>query len=359
MEDDKKLQEEFIQFLAQQLGAKTEQDLTQKVKKLGKEGVKKYYDAFVQYKQKQAKKAAHGTKLTYFKHLKNQCPEGEEVVYYKVGGRVGCGCQKVKKAEDGVEFSNPVKPNKNSNKSNLKKKYINPDDTVHLKKIGIRDLTPTGKTGYKKLLPSEYRKASEEDKQKIDDKDAKRGRQIFEKGSKIKKNCGGVKLAKKGEKVCPKCGKVHSAGMGCAVAKFKKHYQGGSLNEIPFMQKAGKLIDPRAEEVKARAQRNAQNRADAKGMFKGMISGQIVPTLPNLGRMIGSAYKGWIDPEVSPYLNTGVAPIAGRAKSVGEILQRRADWLNSLKTMRSSGVTWEEIGPKWQSFWNKYGREPW
>jgi hypothetical protein len=26
---------------------------------------------------------------------------------------------------------------------------------------------------------------------------------------------------KKGGEVCPKCGKVHSAGIGCAVAKFK------------------------------------------------------------------------------------------------------------------------------------------
>ena len=154
MEDDKKLQEEFIQFLAQQLDAKTEQDLTQKVKKLGKEGIKKYYDAFVQYKQKQAKKAAHGTKLTYFKHLKNQCQEGEEVVYYKVGGRVGCGCQKIKKAKDGEEIP-------------------------------------------------------------------------FKKGSKTKKNCGGIKFVKKGEK-------VHSAGMGCAVDKFKKHYQGGNLNRTFF-----------------------------------------------------------------------------------------------------------------------------
>jgi len=32
-----------------------------------------------------------------------------------------------------------------------------------------------------------------------------------------------MKLAKKGDKVCPKCGKVHSAGMGCTVAKFKMH----------------------------------------------------------------------------------------------------------------------------------------
>jgi hypothetical protein len=30
-----------------------------------------------------------------------------------------------------------------------------------------------------------------------------------------------------------------------------------------------------------------------------MISGQIVPTLPNIGRMISSAYNGWVEPETA------------------------------------------------------------
>ena len=44
---------------------------------------------------------------------------------------------------------------------------------------------------------------------------------------------------------------------------------------------------------------NTQNKNNAKGLFKGMISGQIVPTLPNIGRMISSAYNGWVDPETA------------------------------------------------------------
>jgi hypothetical protein len=48
-----------------------------------------------------ARKAAHGAKLNYFRKLKNQCPEGEELYYYKKGGSVGCGC---KKKEDGGEI---------------------------------------------------------------------------------------------------------------------------------------------------------------------------------------------------------------------------------------------------------------
>lgn len=47
-------------------------------------------------------KAAHGTKLNYFRSLKNQCPEGEELYYFKKGGSVGCGC---KKKEDGGQVT--------------------------------------------------------------------------------------------------------------------------------------------------------------------------------------------------------------------------------------------------------------
>jgi hypothetical protein len=62
-----------------------------------------------QQKQQQAQtqKALHGAKLNYFKSLKNQCAEDEEVVYYKKGGSVTCGCKKkeqggeVKKAGSG------------------------------------------------------------------------------------------------------------------------------------------------------------------------------------------------------------------------------------------------------------------
>lgn len=69
-------------------------------KELGEEGMKEAYKRFQAKKQKKAQKAAHGTKLQYFRTLKNQCPEGEELYYYKKGGSVGCGC---KKKEDGGE----------------------------------------------------------------------------------------------------------------------------------------------------------------------------------------------------------------------------------------------------------------
>ena len=76
--------------------------------------VKKYYAEYqkekAQASAQQTKKAAHGTKLNYFKSLKNQCAEDEEVVYFKKGGSVKCGC---KKKEDGGEINpkhNPKDP---------------------------------------------------------------------------------------------------------------------------------------------------------------------------------------------------------------------------------------------------------
>lgn len=43
--------------------------------------------------------ARHGAKLNYIKSLKHQCDSNEELVYFKKGGRVGCGC--VKKEQKG------------------------------------------------------------------------------------------------------------------------------------------------------------------------------------------------------------------------------------------------------------------
>jgi hypothetical protein len=33
-------------------------------------------------------------KLNYVKNLKNQCADDEELVYFKKGGALGCGCRK-------------------------------------------------------------------------------------------------------------------------------------------------------------------------------------------------------------------------------------------------------------------------
>ena len=54
-------------------------------------------------------KAEKGAKLNYIKSLKGQCPEGEELVYFKKGGMLSCNCQK---KQNGGEVK---KENKKSN----------------------------------------------------------------------------------------------------------------------------------------------------------------------------------------------------------------------------------------------------
>lgn len=170
--------------------------------------------AFANAVQQQTRVARHGAKLNYIKSLKHQCAEDEEVYYYKKGGSVGCGC---KKKEDGGEVKKAglgcgiVKKFKMMRQGN----DINPNDTIHTNN-GPKSLT--GKTikhkgkEIKPLSKDEYRKLPNKDKDKVDTKDAARGRQVVKEGGKVKKDCNG------------------------AVAKFKMHRQGGSLNGIPFIK---------------------------------------------------------------------------------------------------------------------------
>ena len=75
--------------------------------------------AIMQALQGQTRAARHGAKLNYIKSLKNQCPEGEELYYYKKGGSVGCGC---KKKEDGGEIEKAQKGSVIQNFKNRAKK---------------------------------------------------------------------------------------------------------------------------------------------------------------------------------------------------------------------------------------------
>ena len=110
-------------------------------------------------------------------------------------------------------------------------------------------------------------------------------------------------------------------------AGINKKYNGGNLNRIPFYQagttKGGINITITTPEEIERA--NEQNKANAKGLFNGIISGQVSPTIPNIGRMISSAYNGWVEPVINPktdpFLITGEGPVGGKARNVQEALQ--------------------------------------
>lgn len=106
--DEKQLQQEFIQFLAQQTGAKSQEELQQKIQQLGQDGLKQAYAAFLkQYHPEllqQAQSARFGAKLNYIKSLRGICPDGQTAQYYKSGGRLCKRCvAKQKKSEDPIE----------------------------------------------------------------------------------------------------------------------------------------------------------------------------------------------------------------------------------------------------------------
>lgn len=110
--NDKELQQKFINFLQEKSGAKTQKDLEKYIQNLGEDGLKKAYQEFTdkmtQEQNKKTKKALHGAKLQYIKNLKHICNEDEELVYFKKGGSLDCGC--VKKQQKGGETPTKNQP---------------------------------------------------------------------------------------------------------------------------------------------------------------------------------------------------------------------------------------------------------
>lgn len=203
-------------------------------KELGEDGMKEAYKRFQAQKQKKAQKAAHGAKLQYFRTLKNQCPEGEELYYYKKGGSVGCGC---KKKEDGGE----MKPKKDCGGGPVAK-FKKMRQGGQPKVVNGSTKQPTIQ-GTAKMQEEFKRKQREKERQrKIDEqslKDYEEGnngnsdnppdskamsKEYIKKQESKKRSSGGYHTI-----MADKCGSK-------VVKKFKKHHQGGSLNGIPFMQ---------------------------------------------------------------------------------------------------------------------------
>ena len=175
---------------------------------------------FMQELQSQKTQAArHGAKLNYLKSLKNKCAEDEELVYFKKGGSIDCGCKKkevggkVQTAQNGAvaKFKNDKKTNQIKWTDKDEKKL----DSLSTREGMNKPLTPQGKKDLKNLR-EKFKKSSN-----TKDYEVEEGK----KGTKINKICGGSAVAKF---KAAKCG-----------SKLKKHQQGGSLNGIPFMQKGG------------------------------------------------------------------------------------------------------------------------
>lgn len=146
---------------------KDEKELTEYIKEKGG-------DKYLQSKlEGLARKAQRGAKLNYIRHLSHKCAEDEELVYFKKGGRVGCGC---KKKEDGGK----VKLQDMPWKAEFKAKQA------------------------KKKAEEEARKKAEEAKRKMEEARRKREMQFVddynegyshvEKNKGINKNCSGTKI---------------------------------------------------------------------------------------------------------------------------------------------------------------------
>ena len=198
------------------------------------------------------RKAAHGAKLNYFKKLKNQCPEGEELYYYKKGGKAGCGCRKKEEGGEIIEakkgttvekfkaekMQNPSRPirtqaqqkeiNKKS-QEDYERGYgdhnMNPNIPQNStqkpkKKLDPRTtrVLPGGK--YPPNWTSQDRETWERLHGDNDEGAAVSPPKRKEKGGRVEKDCGGSPIVKKFKAACG--------------AKMKKHQYGGSLNGIPF-----------------------------------------------------------------------------------------------------------------------------
>ena len=193
------------------------------------ENKKKYPEEYakIQEAQKQkTTKALHGAKLNYFKSLKHQCAEGEELYYYKEGGAVGCGCKKkdgdevvtaksgsavekfkqIKKGKFGVTALADATGSQGGFKKAEKKKleYNKPRNNKPVTNVATQDKNP-GST------KQPMQEAEERARHKNNYNNLK-------KGGEVKKECGGSKVIANFK---AKCG-----------TKMKKHKQGGNIRKM-------------------------------------------------------------------------------------------------------------------------------
>lgn len=112
MNNQQELQKAFVAYLiqdAQSQGVRiqSEQDLQAYAEQLGEDGIRAKYQEFMQ-KMQGGVMARLGAKLEYYKKLKGVCPEGEELVYFKQGGRICKACQKAQKGTKVTKKANEV-----------------------------------------------------------------------------------------------------------------------------------------------------------------------------------------------------------------------------------------------------------
>ena len=109
--NNEQIQQAFLQYLAQQTGAKSQEELEQVIQQMGEDGLKQAYAQFVQAMQQQQVQAAKfGAKLNYIKQLNGQCPQGMEMYYYKEGGRLCKKCMQAKQNREELKNQDSANP---------------------------------------------------------------------------------------------------------------------------------------------------------------------------------------------------------------------------------------------------------
>lgn len=211
--NDKELQQAFLQFLAKKSGAKNQQELEKYVQSLGEDGLKQAYDEFTKVMQSQAQKAAHGAKLQYFRNLKHKCGENEELVFYKKGGSVECGCvgKKMEKGGEAPKSRNAV------NEFKTKKMQSG----SRMMQLAEANKERKKKEAGKKALERKWKEG-----EIIVGKDIQRGQKDAGPQAKVQDNAvPNEDIPSHDKKKKEKCG-----------GKVNKHSDGGSLNGIPFIK---------------------------------------------------------------------------------------------------------------------------
>ena len=119
----------LAQMYAQQTGKDPQQDqegfmqfVQQLAQQAGVQDIGQLLDLVYQQAQGQAQSAKRGAKLNYLKKLTGKCPEGQQLVYFKAGGRVCSKCMAKKQNGDVIEEEKcGAKMKKNACGSKMKK----------------------------------------------------------------------------------------------------------------------------------------------------------------------------------------------------------------------------------------------
>ena len=224
--DTKGLQKEFISWCkSKNKSPKTKEETQQLFVSFMKEKHPEEYKKAVENQQKQqqaqTQKALHGAKLNYFKSLKNQCAEDEEVVYYKKGGSVSCGC---KKKEDGGQVKKDCGGSAIANFKAARKAKLG--DTL------TRMADATGSQGgFKKAQQAKQKQEAENKKKELDARFKKGQVRV---GKDIQKGTNNVTKKEREDVTKDKCGsKIKKHQEGSIIAQFKAHRQGGKI-QISF-----------------------------------------------------------------------------------------------------------------------------